>query len=281
MSAFPAAWLDRREPVDHRSRNPRLGRTLAQHFDGWPSVTVVDLGAGTGSNLRATAPLLPAEQHWTLVDRDQALLDAAVTRLTAWADAAHPSAGGLALRKGPRLINVAFRQADLARDLEAALGPAADVVTAAALFDLVSADFIERLASLLAARQSAFYTVLTYDGDQRWQPEHDADAAMRHAFHAHQRRDKGFGAAAGPAAPDILRERFTAARYRVSAAESAWRLGPGDGALIAELAGDFAEAVQQTGAVEPARLAAWRAVARTGAVVGHADTLALPRRGQA
>lgn len=283
MSAFSAAWLDRREPVDHRSRNPTLGRTLARHFDGRPAVTVVDLGAGTGSNLRAIAPLLAVEQHWTLVDRDQALLDAALTRLTAWADAAHPSAGRLALRKGPARITVAFRQADLASNLEAALGPAADVVTAAALFDLVSADFIKRLASLLAARQSAFYTVLTYDGDQRWLPGHDADAAMRQAFHAHQRRDKGFGAAAGPAAPDLLREGFTAVGYSVSAADSAWRLGRGDAALIAELAGGFADAVAETGALEPARLAAWRAVARTGAVVGHADTLALApaRPGQA
>jgi hypothetical protein len=56
MSGFSAQWLDLREPVDHRSRNVELGRRLARHFEGWRPITVVDLGCGTGSNLRATAP---------------------------------------------------------------------------------------------------------------------------------------------------------------------------------------------------------------------------------
>ena len=63
----------------------------------------------------------------------------------------------------------------------------------------MSADFIAEFAAAVArCRKSAFYTVLTYDGDQRWTPEHEADAALASAFHAHQRRDKGFGPAAGP-----------------------------------------------------------------------------------
>jgi len=88
MSGFDPEWLDLREGVDHRSRNRKLERALAKHFDGWRPTTVVDLGCGTGSNLRATAPLLGPEQHWTLVDYEQALLDAAAVRLTAWADGA-------------------------------------------------------------------------------------------------------------------------------------------------------------------------------------------------
>ena len=80
----------------------------------------------------------------------------------------------------------------------------------------------------MAQRKAAFYTVLTYDGDQRWTPEHEADAAMAEAFHAHQARDKGFGAAAGPHAPDALGEAFTSAGYSVDEADSAWRLGEDD-----------------------------------------------------
>ncbi|HXE69200.1 MAG TPA: SAM-dependent methyltransferase [Hyphomicrobiaceae bacterium] len=276
MSAFSANWLDRREPVDHRSRNKALAQALARHFDGWRPLTVVDLGCGTGSNLRATAPLLGPEQHWTLVDRDQALLDAAVPRLTAWADDWDGSGGELALFKSHKRIDVRFRRADLADGLDAALGPAAHLVTAAALFDLVSAAFIARFTAALAARKCAFYTVLTYDGDQRWTPAHAADAAMTEAFHSHQRRDKGFGPAAGPAAPDLLSESFAAARYTVREADSAWRLEEADAALIADLGQGFATAVEETGAVDAVSIKSWRAVARTAAVVGHADTLALP-----
>jgi hypothetical protein len=276
MSAFSPAWLDLREPVDHRARNGALAHALARHFDGGRPLRIVDLGSGTGSNLRATAPLLGPEQHWTLVDLDEALLAAAVARLTTWADGCEERAGALLLFKAQKRIHVAFRRADLAGDLDAALGPAADLVTAAALFDLVSAAFITRFAAALAARKSAFYTVLTYDGDQRWTPPHPADAAMAAAFHSHQSRDKGFGSAAGPAAPQLLSEAFAAAHYSVREADSAWRLGARDAGLIAALALGFATAAAETGAIDAATLASWRGVARTGAVVGHADTLALP-----
>ena len=138
--------------------------------------------------------------------------------------------------QGRQAHHVEFRRADLAGDLEAALGPSANLVTASALFDLASPEFIARLAAAVAARKSAFYTVLTYDGDQRWTPEHEADAALLEAFHAHQRRDKGFGPAAGPDAPDALSEAFAARGYAVQEGDSAWRLGAEDEALIAELA---------------------------------------------
>ena len=275
MTGFSAQWLNLREPADQRSRNRNLERALAKHFDGWRPLTIVDLGCGTGANLRAMAPLLGPEQHWTLVDRDQALLDAAAQRLRSWADGADTKDGQLALFKGAKRINVEFHRADLARDLEAALGPNANLITASALFDLASAEFIAAFAAAVAARQSAFYTVLTYDGDQRWTPEHTADAAMVEAFHTHQRRDKGFGRAAGSDAPDALSEAFGAAGYTVFEGDSAWRLGPGDDTLIAELARSFAEAVAQTELLDATTIDSWRAITRTSAIVGHADTLAL------
>jgi SAM-dependent methyltransferase len=277
MSGFSADWLDLREPADHRSRNRKLAHALAKYFDGWRPITIVDLGSGTGSNLRATAPLLGPEQHWTLVDIDTGLLEAAVERLTGWADGADRQAEKLVLFKSAKRITVDFRAADLARDLEAALGPSANLVTASALFDLVSAEFVGRFAAALARRKSAFYTVLTYDGDQRWTPEHEADAALLEAFNAHQKSDKGFGRAAGPDAADALSEAFSSAGYAIEEGDSAWRLASGDEKLIADLAAGFADAVRETGLVDAPTISAWRAITRTGAVVGHADTLALPR----
>jgi len=89
-------------------------------------------------------------------------------------------------------------------------------------------------------------------------------------------RDKGFGPAAGPEAPDALAEAFSGLGYAVSEGDSAWRLGAGDEALIGELATGLADAVAETGIVDAPTVASWRALARTEATVGHADTLALP-----
>lgn len=276
MSGFSPEWLALREPVDHRSRDAGLAQQVARRLSAADEPRIVDLGCGTGSNLRALAPQLGPRQSWTLVDYDARLLSAARERLCAWAENATDSRVGVVLSKAGREIAVRFRQADLVRDLDAGLGEAPDLVTASALFDLCSAEFIARFAAAVADRKAAFYTVLTYDGVQTWTPAHAADAAMREAFIAHQRTDKGFGISAGPEAPACLAAAFKQAGYAVQEADTPWRLGTADAALIADLATGFAGAVEETGRVDAKVISDWHRIARTGAVVGHTDTLAFP-----
>lgn len=276
MSGFDASWLDLREAADHRSRSEELAKMLTRHLGHRGQTSIVDMGCGTGSNLRATAPLLGAEQHWTLVDYDPRLLDAAIERLSAWATRAEHKNNQLLLSKGGKQITVRLRRADLARDLERVFTEKPDLVTASALFDLGSADFISEVAAEVVRCRAAFYTVLTYNGQQRWTPKHDSDAAMASAFRAHQTRDKGFGDAAGPMAPALLSAAFDAAGYSVSEGDSAWRLENGDETLIAALVPGFAGAVRETELVPEPKIADWLKIQRAGALVGHTDTLALP-----
>ena len=156
------------------------------------------MGCGTGSNLRGTAPLLGPEQHWTLVDHDEACSRRRAEGYRHGRTPPTAAASAMELFKGAKRITVDFRRADLADHLETRFVPSTNLVTASAFFDLASADFIASFVAAVARRKAVFYTVLTYDGDQRWLPEHEADAAMADAFHAHQLRDKGFGEAAGP-----------------------------------------------------------------------------------
>lgn len=276
MAGFSTSWLKLREPADHRSRNAGLADALSARFALRDRVAVVDIGCGTGSNLRATAPLLPTRQSWTLVDYDADLLAAARVELSGWADAATTDGDLLRLRKDRLEITVEFRRADLAANLEAALGPAADLITAAAFFDLTSDAFIRDFATAVASRRAVFYTVLTYNGIGRWQPHHPADQAIAAAFHRHQLGDKGFGPAAGPTAPLVLGDRFQLAEYSVQEGDSPWQLGAADSALIAELQAGHAEAARETRSMATADIDAWAAHPRSGAVVGHTDTLAIP-----
>jgi SAM-dependent methyltransferase len=264
MSGFDPAWLSLREPVDHRSRNAALLEAVAARFAGREGITVVDLGCGTGSNLRALAPRLGARQRWTLVDHDPALLPVAKARV-----AGDPATRG---------IEVAFAQADLSADLERALADTPDLVTAAALFDLVSEAFIERFVEAVTARRATFYTALSYDGTERWDPPHPADAAMHGAFLRHQARDKGFGPAAGPGATQALVSAFLAHGYRVATGDSPWVLGPEDAELIAANAAGIAQAARETGDVPGDEIDAWLAARRTAAActIGHQDLLAVP-----
>ena len=270
MSSFSSAWLGLREPVDHASINAELRRQLCQHFAGGSKINVIDLGSGTGSNLRGLAPWLAGAdrvQSWTLVDYDGDLLAEAATR-------ASPGAGE---------ITIATQQTDLARADLTKLMAGGDLVTASAFFDLASRDLIERIADAVCAAGAAFYTVLTYDGIASWLPEHPADAAMRDAFNAHQTGDKGLGPALGPAATAALETAFENRGYRTTRAPSPWVVGANHQSLRHELDQGWSSAVADTRSLDPREIENWRTARlepRTPdnrvTIVGHEDMLALP-----
>jgi len=277
--SFSAEWLALREPADHAAVDRGLRGKLAAHFAGRERIAVVDLGCGAGSNLRGCYDLLPADQAWTLVDYDPALLLAARGRLAAWADEAIEDGGSLRLAKADKRIVVSFRQADLAAGYPQDLFSAADLITAAALFDIVSVGAIAALAKSLGPLRRAFYTVLTYDGVARFAPPHDADAAVLQAFNAHQTTDKGFGPAAGPRATQALAEAFEAQGYGVGRGSSPWVLDEAHAALRRELDAGFAAAAREAG-LQEAMAGAWLAHRLSGegrvTTVGHEDLLAIP-----
>jgi hypothetical protein len=74
----------------------------------------------------------------------------------------------------------------------------------------------------------------------------------------------------------LLAAAFDEAGYAVSEGESGWRLAVGDEPVVGALATGFAAAVRETRLVPERQVAEWLAVRRTGALVGHTDTLALP-----
>ena len=279
MSGFSAEWLALREPADHRAVDPHLRAAFASDLAGRETVAITDIGCGTGSNLRGLSPYLGQRQNWRLVDYDAGLLGAARESLSRWADEATTSGDTLHLLHGGRQIEVEFLRADLSADLAAVLDHTCDAVTAAAFFDLVSREWIACFCMQIAARRLRFYTVLTYDGREIWTPPAPSDAVMLAAFHAHQASDKGFGAAAGPAASQALADGFRQHGSDVSTALSPWRLAGEDCALMQSLARGSADAVSETGIVPAAEIESWRNFHLDAAAyeIGHIDLYARPR----
>ena len=238
MSGFSADWLALREPADAVARNPELTTRLIDWRRKYGALSVLDLGSGTGANYRFLAPRLGGEQHWRLVDHDPALLAEIGWRCdspgeTACLDLAGP---WQVLEKSP-----------------------VDLVTASALLDLVSMDWLERLTRYSQAWQAAVFMVLSYDGTIRWQPALAGDDRVRDAVNRHQRTDKGFGPALGPEAAPTLAALLTDQGYDVVLRPGPWRLGPEHAALQTALLTGWAAAVQEITA-EPAdqdELAVW------------------------
>ncbi len=292
---FSADWLRRREPFDAAARDAAAAALglddwsarLRRRFAGRP-IEVVDLGCGLGANLRWLAPRIGVAQRWTVVDHDPALLawaqpdSARVNGDDGWWPRVAPGGSGDS-RSDVGSADLQWRGliADLARRPLASLPglPATvDLLTASALLDLVSDDWLAATIAAAEAWGADLLFALTADRRIDWSPADPDDAAVQALFAAHQRRDKGFGPALGADAAEAAVRRLTAAGWRCRHAPSDWQVPGGDplyGALVDGTAAAAAE--QQPDAA--ARIDGWRrrrhALAAGGGVrIGHVDLLA-------
>lgn len=267
MSGFSIDWLDLREDADRRARDADLRQQALDWLESGqspdPAPVVVDLGAGTGSTLRALSTDSPAALRWRLVDHDSALLSEAQRR--------HGSTHSI------ETCTADLSQLDTLPLVDARL------VTASALFDLVSADFIQALANLLQ-RQSqhspvGLYSALNYDGSTQWTPAHPLDGDVLAAFNQDQRTDKGFGPALGPDSGTEMHKAFTQAGFEVVTADSPWVLDGDDEAMVSALIDGIASAVASHNGLDKTALQDWvrfrqAHLASGTCTVGHVDVLA-------
>jgi SAM-dependent methyltransferase len=265
VSGFSAEWLALRERYDRQARNRGVLDAVATAFAELPSIALVDLACGTGATLRAIAPRLPSRQSWRLVDNDLSLL-ARATELAR-----------------PPQLSVVGRPIDLARDLELALEAPLDLVTTSALLDLVSPEWLDRLIVEAAARRLPIYAALSYDGRVGAEPASVLDLEVMAGFNRHQRTDKGFGPALGPAAAARAAERLEHFGYTVAQGTSDWEFGPDDREIQGALFAGWAEVALLTTTLTYDEVARWLAERRRHLAqgrshlrIGHVDVFARP-----
>jgi SAM-dependent methyltransferase len=280
VSKFDLGWLSAREPCDHAVRSPELADRFAAALGATP--LLIDLGCGTGSNLRYLAPRIAGPNRWHGVDNDPVLLRAAPRALRRWASdhgwATQLRGEDLILARPAGEIGVTFAVGDLARKgLPGDAGVAG--VTGSALLDLTSARWLESFAE--ACRGTPLLMALSFDGRLAFEPAAPEDEDVRVRFVAHQRTDKGFGPALGPEAAAYLADRLKACGCAVAIERSDWQLGAADGALLRATVEGIIDAVDK---IAPDRsLQRWAARRREQVAngdlrltVGHVDLLALP-----
>lgn len=258
--SFSADWLSLREPFDRAARavepKARFRQWLATQRHG----TIIDLGGGTGSTVRAIDP--DARLAWLVVERDQALI-----------------------AEGRRLMPALdYLEADLQQNLDTLLPDECMAITASALIDLVSLRWLEGLVELCSKRRLPLYIALTYDGRQRWRPGDIFDAEAKRLFNRHQCGDKGFGPALGPKACDALRDLLDNRNGEIVEGESSWKIEPHDRAIQSALLEGYRTAAFEI--AEPAQMGeieAWSEARQTRIdkgvsrhSVGHRDFLWIP-----
>lgn len=266
MSGFSPDWLELREPCDTRARSEELVIALRSLLPSRP-LRVLDLGAGTGANIRYLAPLLGGEQRWCLVDNDPRLIERQPSSL-----------GGAHFR-----CEVLSQRLDLVTELSSLPVSECQLVTASALLDLVSADWLASLASRCAALGVPVLFSLSYDGRVQCLPNDPDDEWVIDLVNLHQRGDKGFGPALGPDATRYACEVFAALGFQTRIAPSDWVIESDERAFQRELIAGWSGAARELAPSESARIERWHrqrdADIMSGSSrirVGHQDFLAWP-----
>lgn len=262
MADSLSAWLALREPADIAARSSSLTDAIAGVLPRTPPLRILDLGSGTGSNVRYLSPRLAGAQEWLLVDRDPDLLSKAP--------------GGTATCR----IETLGRDLGVLDDAEMFAGR--DLVTASALLDLVSAGWLDALAARCRAGGAAVLFALTYNGESRCVPVEPEDDVIRDLMNRHQKTDKGLGGpAAGPHAVDCAERSLAAAGYQVRREASHWILSAGQRELQKQLIEGWAHAAGEMAPERTSMIVSWltRRLAHIEAgasqvIVGHEDLAA-------
>lgn len=292
MSGFSPDWLHLREPFDAAARPTALVDELLLHVTRGTTekpLEIVDLGAGAGSNLRYLAPQLCGVQRWRLIDHDRPLLQAALKTTHGWA-----TARGADVRKRWRELTmmapdfeclVQCERCDLAG--HPVTLPLADIalpkgvlVTAAALLDLVSREWLDLLAARCLDARATVCLALSYDGRTTCTPAEPEDAEVLELFNRHQLGDKGFGAALGPGAATAAQKAFNTRGYQTKTLPSDWQIGPQYRAMQRALLDGWLGAARELAPKRHAALDAWHrrrcehvAAGRSQLRVGHVDLI--------
>jgi len=221
-------WLGLREQADFAARSEPLTRALADGMPAGEAVRVLDLATGTGSNIRYLMNRLPGRQRWLAVDRSPALLAELHDRMSSLD------------------CEIETRQMDLGTLDDPGIFAGRHLVTASALLDLVSAEWLRALAEHCRAAGAAALFTITYNGRSSCAPAEPEDDMVRDLMNRHQKTDKGLGGPAlGPDAVSCAEQQFAEAGYRVRREPSDWTLGPEVAGLQRMLIDGWAQAATE------------------------------------
>jgi hypothetical protein len=283
---FSESWLTLREPADHAARSMALTDQLVATLAMYKTKCIVELGAGTGSNLRFLMPLLGHEQHWLLVDNDARLLEHLPRILQPWVSIQNASLTqtetGLHVTHANFSATINTQIVNLATHLHTVDLQDVNLVTASALLDLTSAPWLDALAKAINEHQCCGLFALNYNGDVTWNPQLQNDDTVTSLLNEHQLKDKGFGAALGPSAGDYFAKKLSQLGHNVMVEPSNWDVQASSDALQRAIIDGWAPAaIEQDGSMKEIILQ-WHS-ARADAIqqglshlhIGHVDVLCL------
>jgi len=224
----PYIWLDHRYAFDAEARNPSIEKKFIKYFSERESIHILDAGAGTGNNFKYYFEKLPNQkQSWVLLEQEAGSIEQCRKRLQRFAEKKgyelETTDDRFLLKAEGKLAQIQFEQGNL-QDIKAHVDmETLDVVTANALFDLVSYEQFDHFAAQLTCYQVCLLATLNYY-ETSFLPFSEEDGRFVRFFHTHMMRPRDFGQGMGPNCSEEMLELLVAHEMKVEQEESRWHL---------------------------------------------------------
>ncbi|MEK6476597.1 hypothetical protein WJR50_03645 [Catalinimonas sp. 4WD22] len=223
----PIMWLDHRYACDAEARNANIEKKFLEFFSEKDTLSIVDAGCGTGSNFQYYFEKLPNHQEWVFLDCENSLLEACRAKLHNFAKKNHyqykEQNGSISIKAGRKQANIRTVDGELAEVEKHTDLKETNVITANALFDLLSYDQFDTFACKLSAYNVCLMATLNYY-ETSFLPFSEDDGRFVRYFHTHMTRPQKFGAAMGPNCTEEMLDLLTEHQMMIEQEGSQWHL---------------------------------------------------------
>jgi len=265
---FDPNWLQERYPFDAEARNKELEWQAVHQFAFLNHIQIVDLGCGTGSNVRYYMEQFPQNQTWYCVEEDAGLKEMFWQNISQVAREENyeleKKGDMLKMTKSGHEMEIHFIEGNLMQ-LDGLVDLLrTDLILANAVFDLFSETQFTELIHTISHHSLSLLFSLNYEGMKFFPPEED-DAFYIEQYNAHMKRPQDFGQGMGPDASHLMESVLKRALADVKAGESIWEIGERDEKMLAYLLGFFEGALGEWWENETEKIAfsAWLARKKT------------------
>ncbi len=208
-------WLNQRFDYDSRSRNLDLEKEFLASLAELETINIIDLGSGSGANLKYLSPKIDGQQVWHLIERDKSLMNHAEKTIELVKQTNQAK-----LRSVHKII------ADFTdKDLNVFKETERRVFLANAVFDIIPLATFLTFLDLLGSRPCnnvILYFTIHINEDLTIQPIHPLNQKYLSLFHQHMQRDQNGKRAMGPNTVREISNTLSQRGFLVKTADSSW-----------------------------------------------------------
>ena len=226
-NSFETNWLDRRYHYDNAARDKKVEKACLDYLKNKSSVTILDIGSGTGSNCLYFLEKMPAVQNWIFVEHDERLSKYALERIKKQASqlgyTIEVGPQKLILQKEDRQVEITYLT-DSFLDLDKKVDLSkVDLVTAGAVFDLLSFKQFVDIASVILENEIVLLATMNY-AEMNFSPEEASDVLFIEKYEKHMSRPQDFGKAMGKDCSRSMVKFFRKHQREITYGASVWKL---------------------------------------------------------